>query len=155
MLLISLILKYIYIGMDPRGCFMLMSSSARGFLATFHLPWGFSCALLVALFWHETLSQNGFAIYGFLHKLRIPFFVFVALLFVIELGFNIPRLYGHTVMAGNAVVYFILTIGLGTFYIITGVRVLRAVKRANYKKVKRVEIRKVCFMIRFFGGFSH
>lgn len=154
LLMVSLLLKFAFVTVDPWGFNLILSFGARSFLSSFHLPWGLSCALLVALFWHETLIKDGLAVSAFLGKMRVPFFIIVAIMFGLEILFTTMRIHGYTWVAINNVVYVVLAFALAVFYVVSGIRILRALNKGmgNMRTRSRHEHRKVsnpdhCFKV--------
>jgi uncharacterized membrane protein YdcZ (DUF606 family) len=112
-----------------------------------HMPFALGSGILLIFFWHETTMKSAVTINMWLTKLRIPAFIFCGLLFlltfVVEMGKFTP--WAIQFVRGQVIVFAMIVGALGVFYIVTSIRIFRALgssasqsSEMHKKRVKRV-----------------
>ncbi len=119
---------------DPLG-FRIYTWDTQNAVGTLHVPFSLSSALLVTLYWHESLQLYSLKINPFLRKMFWPFIAIVSLSLALEAGAIVVRIVVKNLL-GTAfiVVYsyymFILT-GVIIFYSLTASRLLAYMKKSE------------------------
>lgn len=119
---------------DPLG-FRFYSWSAQNAVGTLHVPFSLSSALLVTLYWHESLQLYSLKINPFLRKMFWPFIVIVGLAIVLEAAAIVVRivvknLFGTAYIIVYSYYMFILA-GVIIFYSLTAARILAYMRKSE------------------------
>lgn len=119
---------------DPLG-FRIYSWNVQNAVSTLHVPFSLSSALLVTLYWHESLQLYNLKINPFLRKMFWPFIVIVLLALALEAGAIVVRivvknLFGTSFIIVYSYYMFILTAVI-IFYSLTAWRILAYMKKSE------------------------
>jgi hypothetical protein len=118
-------LRFIYWVVDPLGSRGVWPDQARDIWHTISMPLSVAATLLLTVYWHETVGRSSLKFSFSIEKLKIPAYVLVAIVFLVEIVFdtlvltavsNLPTI--------GASIYLIVALGLSIFFIVTSLRVL-------------------------------
>lgn len=119
---------------DPLG-FRIFSWNVQNALSTLHVPFSVSSALLVTLYWHESLQLYSLKINPFLRKMFWPFIAIVFLALALEAGaivvrITVKNLFGTSFIIVYSYYLFVVTAVI-IFYSLTAARILRYMKKSE------------------------
>jgi hypothetical protein len=139
---------------DPLG-FRIYSWNVQNAISTLHVPFSVSSALLVTLYWHESLQLYSLKINPFLRKMFWPFIVITLLALALEAGaivvrITVKNLFGTSFIVVYSYYLFILT-GVIIFYSLTASRILRYMTKSE-KMGKIWQRRKRATVLMIVGG---
>jgi hypothetical protein len=132
--LLCLMLRVAWLASNPFAAYGGTPFLWVQFGTTFPFAFCISGALLITLYWHEMIQRAGHHINLFLSKMLIPFFIAVAILFMIEIATVIVRGLSATipvVIVVDSILYAIIVLFLLIFFIITKIRLSREFERLN------------------------
>eukprot|EP01122_Echinamoeba_exundans_P008635 TRINITY_DN2893_c0_g1_i1.p1 TRINITY_DN2893_c0_g1~~TRINITY_DN2893_c0_g1_i1.p1 ORF type:complete len:403 (+),score=13.57 TRINITY_DN2893_c0_g1_i1:405-1613(+) len=125
---------------DVMGARQLTTQAVSGAWRTSSLPFTISATLLLTFFWHETLSRTSLKISMNVSRLKIPCYLAILFVFVVEividaLRFTVPD-NGSTIRRSfNAIVYIIFAFLISVFYIVTAIRIFVAIRGKNRRQL--------------------
>lgn len=137
------LLRVIYWVVDPLGSRGIWSDPARDVWHTISFPFGIAATLMLTLYWHETVSRSSLKFSWSIERLKIPSYILVAIVFLVELVIDIlllTRTPVNNLPIINSVTYVIIAFGLAVFFIITAARVLfQLVNLSSFKTASMSE----------------
>lgn len=143
MILISNILKLVYLAVDPIFSRNIFSYMASQVLNTMTFPISAITTLLITFYWHEVLKKTSAKAYFNLHKKRfiIPSIIFSILIFALEISTSVLRGFQYNVqtisiVATSSFLAVLVVVNIYCLYI--GGRVLHQISKSpSSKKSKR------------------
>jgi hypothetical protein len=125
-------------------------------ISFYRLSFPFACSafLLITLYWHEMMTSYSLVVHPFVVKMKIPFIVGSSVLLSIQLVQIFLRSIGgiEGMQLATAVIYTIVVICIVTFYLITGIKLLK--RLSGSKSLGRaVRLRKTTVKILISAGF--
>jgi uncharacterized protein YacL len=104
-------------------------------------PFALTATLLISFYWQELITKNRVQVSLFVRKLKIPFWIIVALIFAMEFTSSMLRglyypLGALTTLTG--VVYIVSSIAISLLYFISGGRIVQALKKSAAARVEKV-----------------
>eukprot|EP01122_Echinamoeba_exundans_P000206 TRINITY_DN10181_c0_g1_i1.p1 TRINITY_DN10181_c0_g1~~TRINITY_DN10181_c0_g1_i1.p1 ORF type:complete len:474 (+),score=33.20 TRINITY_DN10181_c0_g1_i1:1133-2554(+) len=122
---VGAILRFVYWVVDPLGFRGIWPDQARDIWHTISMPLSVAATGLLTLYWHETVSASSVKFSFSIERLRIPAYILVVVVFLVEIVFdtlvltavsNLPTI--------GASIYLVVALGLSIFFIVTSLRVL-------------------------------
>jgi hypothetical protein len=143
-------LRVVYWSVDPIGQRGIWSDPARDVWHTVSFPFGISATLLLVSYWYETTSRTSLKFSWSIDRLRVPSYILLAGVFLVELIIDILVLCRVPVRALpliNSVIYLIIVLGLSIFFFITAGKVL-------YQLLRLVKLKEMVSSQASVGGSS-
>eukprot|EP00029_Vermamoeba_vermiformis_P002715 TRINITY_DN13087_c0_g1_i1.p1 TRINITY_DN13087_c0_g1~~TRINITY_DN13087_c0_g1_i1.p1 ORF type:complete len:431 (-),score=37.06 TRINITY_DN13087_c0_g1_i1:79-1371(-) len=123
---------------DIGGMRRLYNRNANIVMLLISVPFTLTPSLMITFFWHEILASNKIDVNSGIKKLKIPFIVTSVCLFVLEIIVNILRCLPlgltNIMLYVDSIIYTIVGLSIGVFYVVTAVRVIRRVKNSERLK---------------------
>jgi hypothetical protein len=116
---------------DPLQSRALLPYAVSQMFFTTSWPFVIVNLLLISFYWHELIKKTSMKINSFLDKLRIPFWCIFAVILALELTASILRGLRYDLqvfLLVMGVCYIIIGLACVVFYIITGVKLTRALR---------------------------
>jgi hypothetical protein len=137
--------RVIYLVIDPLGCQFVYGSAANSFLDSVSIPYTTATFVILTFYWHEIVSDASIAIYPFLSKLKIPFFVIMLLLIAMDMTLSlVGYFYDLDTTTSMSVIYIVISFGFLIFYVISLVKVMKRMRTS--KDLRGKQKRKFKFL---------
>jgi hypothetical protein len=140
--LVGMLLRCAWSVVDPFGSYGIYVYAWVQMGLTLPCPFSVGGALIIALYWHEMLTQFGHPIHGFLGRMLIPFLVSAGFSFTWELVTSIVRgLGGPTLILYliDGLIYAAIILSLFVLFLVTSFRLEKTFARLNAKLNQRQE----------------
>jgi hypothetical protein len=129
---IGLLIRIVYLSMDPLGAFRDMPYQVVQIFITISLPFGLASNLLILFTWQEILSQS-IKVAPFLTRLLVPFLIVVTIVFLLDLAGGISRAFGlsavyNILLAVNTTFYAVIILALTVWIFVIAGRVFKYMK---------------------------
>jgi len=135
---------------DPWAARIIYTSQTKEILYTITIPISLCTDILIALYVHEALNSASLAVVTFLTQYKIIFYLFVPLVFTIELTTSSLRAFTTFSSATNisGVFYFVVILGVIIYYTYVSIAMFAALKkRASIGFQQEIAIRLVVRML--------
>lgn len=151
------LVRFVYWAVDPIWARSLIPPNVHTPIRTWSLPLSLSALLVLVFFWHETASSTSLRFSWSIERFKIPCYLIVISLFVLEISSNILYFMGGDISAraftsyALPIIYILVGLGIASFLLVTSARIVlrlqKAVKSQNADDKfthDSIRIRPVC-----------
>lgn len=132
--LVGMLIRCMWSAVDPLGSYGIYVYAWVQVGITLPTPFCLGGALVIALYWHQMLSQFGHPINGFLGRMFIPFLIIGALSLTLEIATCAVRAVGGPSAALfliDALIYAVIILSLFIIFMLTSYRLEKTFEKLN------------------------
>jgi len=133
--------RLVAVTVDPLQFRLIFPLLVNQMLFTTSWPFTILTTMLVALYWHEIIHNTNIMVNAFLTKLKTPFWIIAAVLFVIEIVTSVLRglsfdIKAEVIVVG--VVYVAINTAAVIFFFVTGTKITKLLRKSDRLRSQKV-----------------